>query len=338
MVRYAILHLERLESRLVPSGLEIMSITRTASMSLLDRQIRDGIALTPAADDTLTGQTAALVGYQVPQLIPPFGLVSLGGMGLEIAVKMPTGTTTTLTVTWGDGSADNFSTSGDPLFVFPHSYLATGNYSIGITAVDGGDTVKAQIGATIDHVLETRNGVFVRGRQGQADTITLTPVAGGAVKLTGNLLTYTTTARRLPIYIDTLSGDDIVTARPTLTRSLWVDAGAGNDQVVGGAGNDRIRGADGDDQLSGGGGADLIFGDAGQDVIHGGPGNDSLHGGSSDDALTGDAGNDVLFGDQGADELHGGGGNDFLLGLGADMMFGEAGNGCARRGVRQHEF
>jgi len=60
----------------------------------------------------------------------------------------------------------------------------------------------------------------------------------------------------------------------------WIDAGKGNDTVIGSAGDDLILGGDGDDSLVGDldavpGGDDFFRGGAGNDVINGGPGFDT---------------------------------------------------------------
>ncbi len=76
--------------------------------------------------------------------------------------------------------------------------------------------------------------------------------------------------------------------------TLTLDAGDGDDLMMGGAGYNRLRGGTGNDQ------------------IWGGNGDDSLTGGNGDDLLQGDAGSDLLNGGDGADTLLGGDGDDFL--------------------------
>jgi VCBS repeat-containing protein len=142
-----------------------------------------------------------------------------------------------------------------------------------------------------------------------------------------------------------------------------IDAGAGNDTVLGGEAEDHIEGGGGDDLLAGmvgqdailgGDGADFIVGDGtegtltvgGQavftlpefhaaDYLDGGEGNDSLTGDGGADELYGGAGDDLLIGDatgldeqyHGADWLDGGEGRDTLFGYGKDdMLFGGAGD------------
>lgn len=65
-------------------------------------------------------------------------------------------------------------------------------------------------------------------------------------------------------------GDDDVLDASSLTAStiqLTLDAGAGDDTVIGGAGNDNLNGGSGDDQLTGGAGNNAINGGDGFDVI-----------------------------------------------------------------------
>ncbi len=114
-----------------------------------------------------------------------------------------------------------------------------------------------------------------------------------------------------------------------------VNAGGGEDTVIGGGGNDTISGGDDADSLNGGAGADSLSGDAGNDVLVGGAGGDvlsggrgadTLSGGGGKDSLEGSGGRDVLEGGGGADQLKGGGGRDMLEGGGGrDMLDGGGG-------------
>lgn len=125
-----------------------------------------------------------------------------------------------------------------------------------------------------------------------------------------------------------------------------VDAGAGDDLVIGtvaedefrgGAGNDTLRGAEGEDVLTGDAGNDVIFGGAGDDQIFGDEalgqspeadaGNDILFGGAGNDLMRGGGGQDILFGGAGQDNIVGDAGNDLIFGgAGDDVIFGDAGN------------
>ncbi len=126
---------------------------------------------------------------------------------------------------------------------------------------------------------------------------------------------------------------------------IYVDAGAGNDYILGsygddtitgGAGKDTIFGSLGNDRLNGSGGHDSIQGNDGDDRIYGGNENDSIEGGNGvdriwggigDDQLSGGASNDKLFGEDGNDSLFGGNQNDLLDGgTGKDLLRGDDGN------------
>jgi Ca2+-binding RTX toxin-like protein len=95
-------------------------------------------------------------------------------------------------------------------------------------------------------------------------------------------------------------GDDTLSAS-TVSVSVAVDAGAGNDVVVGGSGSDVIHGGEGDDTLVGGAGNDTLNGDAGNNSLAGGGDNDIIFGGASNDHIEGDRGNDTLIGGNGSD-------------------------------------
>lgn len=130
-------------------------------------------------------------------------------------------------------------------------------------------------------------------------------------------------------------------------KDVVVNAGAGNDTVLGGAGKDSLNGDSGDDlifgyrgadTLAGGMGDDTLYGDdlgyngiAGDDMLRGQAGNDTLYGGARSDRLEGGDGADQLYGGLGGDNLSGGSGDDVLQGddpgtNGNDTLSGDAGN------------
>jgi trimeric autotransporter adhesin len=120
----------------------------------------------------------------------------------------------------------------------------------------------------------------------------------------------------------------------TIRVAAVVDAGDGNDTVVGGDGGSDIFGGRGDDTLYGGVLDDWLFGGEGHDTLHaggqgsgvGGHGN-YLNGGSGDDVLYGREGSDWLAGGADRDRLLGGAGEDILAGDGGtDVIDGGADN------------
>jgi Ca2+-binding RTX toxin-like protein len=126
-------------------------------------------------------------------------------------------------------------------------------------------------------------------------------------------------------------------------KDTTVNAGTGNDTVIGGAGKDTIDGDAGDDVLfgyrgadtiNGGTGNDVLYGDdlgfnniSGDDILRGQAGNDILYGGARADTLEGGDDNDTLYGDAGSDNLAGNNGTDVLYGGDSvDLMDGDAGD------------
>ncbi len=122
----------------------------------------------------------------------------------------------------------------------------------------------------------------------------------------------------MPVLTGT-SGNDLLTAYSLpLLAAMWIiNAGDGNDTVLGSGGVDWISGGNGADQLSGNGGDDVIYGEAGADSLYGGLGNDLLDGGMGNDLLNGGAGNDTMIGGGGADIFVVANGNDVLRGFAA---------------------
>ncbi|WP_257555134.1 cadherin domain-containing protein [Sphingobium sp. CFD-2] len=146
-------------------------------------------------------------------------------------------------------------------------------------------------------------------------------------------------------------GDDIIdlTAHGAggidYAKDVLVQAGLGNDVIIGGAGKDNLQGDGGNDiifgwrgsdTISGGAGDDLLYGDdlgfnniSGDDTIDGGTGNDILYGGRGSDRMTGGDDDDILYGQAGGDNMSGGSGNDILHGDDADTNSNDTLNGDA---------
>ena len=122
---------------------------------------------------------------------------------------------------------------------------------------------------------------------------------GGAVRVAigKRLLNYPVDAVR-SIQVFGLGGDDVIVAN-CVDLGAYIQAGEGNDTIVGGDQADSITAAQGNDSVLGMGGDDWIDGNAGSDTIDGGAGNDRIYGGSGNDLLVGNTGNDVLYGEEG---------------------------------------
>ena len=90
----------------------------------------------------------------------------------------------------------------------------------------------------------------------------------------------------------------------TVLDSVTINAGSGNDTIIGSQVNNKINGSGGDDILTGGTGNDTLNGGGGSDFLVGGQGNDILRGqGSGLDTLSGGPGDDVIDGGAGFDHL-----------------------------------
>lgn len=110
--------------------------------------------------------------------------------------------------------------------------------------------------------------------------------------------------------IDGTAANELILIGPLGRR---VDAGDGNDGIIGGDGNDVIVAGRGNDTVFGGGGDDVIHGNKGFNQLSGGDGNDTITSGDQASILMGDAGNDTLIARlklAGAHTLTGGEGQD----------------------------
>jgi Ca2+-binding RTX toxin-like protein len=89
-----------------------------------------------------------------------------------------------------------------------------------------------------------------------------------------------------------------------------IDAGTGNDTLLGAGDANGLRGGAGSDSISGAGGNDTLEGEKGDDTLTGGTGDDALIGGDGNDLLSGGAGRDFFPGgaeNPGNNTLDGGG-------------------------------
>ena len=86
--------------------------------------------------------------------------------------------------------------------------------------------------------------------------------------------------------LSAIGGADTITAGNLAGHvKLKIDAGSGDDSVIGSDGPDTISGGDGSDLLRGRQGEDTINGNGGPDQLFGGAGHDTLDGGDEADAI-----------------------------------------------------
>lgn len=125
-------------------------------------------------------------------------------------------------------------------------------------------------------------------------------------------------------------GDDIVIGTGC-SFGFYVDAGAGNDKIIGGDGPDTILGAAQKDIIYGGLGNDRLNGSGANDKVLGGAGLDRLYGGDRNDFIDGGSSRDRIYGGGGVDTMLGQSGNDIFSALDgeADIVFGGSGTDSA---------
>src|SRR5262245_30902560 len=155
---------------------------------------------------------------------------------------------------------------------------------------------------------------------------TVVTVSGGQIKITRNNIT-----QQFPLSsvnhtnVTMGDGNDVFDATG-ITAPMYINAGGGNDRIVGTDANDTLTGGAGKNTLLGNGGDDRLNGSGSRDLLFGGPGSDRLYGGAGDDTLEGGGGVDRIWGGDGNDLLIGGGSNDKLFGeAGDDELHGNAG-------------
>jgi hypothetical protein len=165
---------------------------------------------------------------------------------------------------WGDGSDITISGSSSDSAV--HAFAVVGTYTVTVTATDkdGGTSTIASTVVAISSTLQLP-GTLLIGETNLADSLVLrsSDIPAG----TQNVIVYAG------------GGNDNIQISGSVSVSVWLFGGPGNDRLKGGGGNDVIIGGEGDDLLMGGGGRDIIIGGRGADRIIGDADDDILVGG-----------------------------------------------------------
>ncbi|MCC0064872.1 MAG: Hint domain-containing protein [Defluviimonas sp.] len=151
-----------------------------------------------------------------------------------------------------------------------------------IVAGDGDDTIKLTGTFGNDTIIGGEAGE-TQGDLVDSTAITANETLTFTANEAGTLASGSSTATFSQIERFALgSGNDTVNASAT-TAGVNVDAGGGNDSMLGGSGNDTLAGGAGNDTIDGGAGADVLTGGAGDDrfVLANGFGNDTITGGET---------------------------------------------------------
>jgi Ca2+-binding RTX toxin-like protein len=194
--------------------------------------------------------------------------------GQDLAFKLFFAAPAATITTSGSAGADTFTATSDDNYIYNglagDDRITGGTGNDTIVAGDGADTIifagtglgfdAVDGGAGVDTILASRNGTVIG----------LTTIAG-VEQINANGFTNVT-----------ISGsglaDNLDFSSTKLVGVGRIDAGGGNDTVIGSLASDTIIGAGGDDRLSGGDGDDLFLFSAssGADTINGGLGYDAI--------------------------------------------------------------
>jgi Ca2+-binding RTX toxin-like protein len=319
-----------------------------------------------ATDDvgTYSANSSTVTVRHVPPVASISGNSSVnGGVSyvLNLAASDPGHTITQWLLNWGDGATQTIS--GNPSSV-SHIYAnANANETISATITDDVGTygvnpvsvavAKVPAVGDPDTIIQDNSGVVHITGSLQADMISAQTDPNDAnsydfIIITPGIGTFEQTFLKTSITgvvvnTDPASGtpsasnNDIVNFGGLIFNGTTIiNAGTGNDTVIGanspnnvtgGTGNDVLYGGIANDTIHGGVGADIIHGGAGDDVLVAGTESSVLQGGAGNDQITGGAGNDTIRGGPGDDTLTAGSGNAVVMANdGNDSILGGAGN------------
>ncbi|MBI1311532.1 hypothetical protein GC176_09510 [bacterium] len=262
--------------------------------------------------------------------------LSVQGSGGESAIYTPDGTTNGNGVITIDGSPITFTglepvtldMMADLTFVSPNagdviSVSSTGG-NTDITGSSGGVGFES---VTFSNISILTIDAATHGAGGAADSISF------ATDLTGSGIT--------SLSVSTGDGADTIDASALTSVGVNVNAGAGDDSIVGSQTNDTLAGGTGTDRITFTAAGTLtltdtaLIADGKTDVLDsidyarlfGSTGNDSFDatGFSGSAEVDLDDGDDTFLGGSGGDTVRGGGGNDWLVGNdGDDWLIGGA--------------
>lgn len=224
-----------------------------------------------------------------------------------------------LTYAWdldGDNVFGEAGEVGDVVTFDPAGVTGTRIVKFKVTDENGveSDVDEATIEVLATGTLVVDGTLHVLGSSTGGDTVNVSVSGGNLVVNNGSGSQSFSLGSVSELNIRTGGGNDIINIAAAVTVPTTVDAGDGNDIIIGGGGRSVLIGGAGNDIIYGGAGDDVLLGGTGNDLILGGGGNDVLVGGEGVDILEGGAGRDVLIGGIGNDALLGGDGEDILVG------------------------
>jgi RHS repeat-associated protein len=189
----------------------------------------------------------------------------------------------TFSVAFGDG--DTLVIHPGEALTLSHTYLATGTFTVTVTASDkdGGVSDPAThaiviepAGVQPDPLDPDCTALFAGGTSGN-DSIQLSPGASaGTIEVFIEGVSQGTFSPTCRLVVYGMAGDDDIQVDGGVSLPAWFYGDGGNDRLKGGAGHDVLLGGFGDDLLIGGSGRDLMIGGRGADRLIGNNGDDML--------------------------------------------------------------
>lgn len=193
-----------------------------------------------------------------------------------------------------------------------------GVQTVKLKVTDENDVVSEIVEATINvqatGAIVVDNTLHVVGSSTGSDNVSVSLSGGNVIVTTSSGSQSFSLSEVAELNIRTGGGNDVINIAAAVTVPTIVDAGDGDDLIIGGSGRSVLMGGSGNDIIYGGAGDDVLLGGTGNDLILGGAGNDVLVGGGGVDILEGGDGRDLLIGGMGNDVMLGGAGDDILIG------------------------
>ncbi|MBP6030467.1 MAG: hypothetical protein KA533_03460 [Sphingobium sp.] len=170
--------------------------------------------------------------------------------------------------------------------------------ALAANVIDGGTGNDIMVGGAADDIFYVSKNAGFDSFDGSLGNDMIVAAEEGA-KISFGAITHVETISGAAFFSTQIIGttaDDLMDfSTITLQNIANVDAGDGNDTMIGTATDNTLSGGDGDDIIDGG---------AGNDTLSGGKGHDVLNGGSGDDSFTISGGADVYKGGSGYDALY----------------------------------
>ncbi len=186
-------------------------------------------------------------------------------------------------VSWdfGDGNTIALHSTDDTGALSPsHIYTADGTYTVTMTVEDSsGATSSSQFVVAITSSGMQGGNLYVGAASGGDSVIITHNSSGVVVHVDGGTQTYGLGSGMIYIYGG--NGNDLLAVSNSISNSVLIDGGAGDDIIGGGSGNDILLGGSGDDIIIGGAGRDLMIGGTGSDALVGNSGDDILIAGTT---------------------------------------------------------